>query len=89
MCLPELLFIGRRLREHRRPAGEISGDGPMPKDVSQPIAKLRPDVRNPFVGGTAMRTRIAAIFDERDVGIERTEDVIVCGVYGPLEPIAR
>ena len=58
----------------------------MPKDVAQPIAKLISELGDPLVGGATVRTRVAAVFHQRDAGVRRSQRMVVRVIHRPIEP---
>ncbi|WP_425450284.1 hypothetical protein [Virgifigura deserti] len=60
----------------------------MPKDIAHAITELIADLGDPVVRRPAVRARITAILDERDLSIGRAENMIGCLVHRTIEPIA-
>ena len=88
--LPEPLRIIGALDElGGAPRDVAAGQRPMPEHVAQALAEIVADLADLFVGRPAVRTRVAAVLDERDLGVGGTEDVIVGDVHGPIEPITQ
>ena len=86
--VPELLRSLRTLDELRSAASDVAaGDGPVPENVSQPLSKLVADLGDSLVRRATVGTVVAAVLDERDGRLLRSEHVIARRVYGPIETV--
>ena len=85
---PEPLWILGALCQHGGAPGDVAvREWPMPKDVAQTLAQLVADLGDLLVGRPAVRARIAAVLDEGDWSIGGAEDMIVCLVHRPIQPV--
>ena len=86
--VPELLRIVGALHQLGGAARDVAaGERPMPEDVAQPIAELVAHLGDALVGRAAMRAGVAAVFDQRDLGVLGAEDVVVGVIDRAIEPI--
>ena len=84
---PERSLVGGGLRDIGRAAREITaGQRPLPKYVAQAIAEAIAQLRDLLVRSAAVGTRVAAVFDQRDVAVVGTEHMVVARVDRPVEP---
>lgn len=71
-------------------AGKFDADErPMTEDIAHPVAELIAHFGDPLVRGAAIGACVAAVFDERDGGVRRAEDVVCLVIHRPIEPIAQ
>jgi hypothetical protein len=71
---PERGLVGSGLRDVGRAAREIAaGQRPLPEDVAQAIAEAIAQLRHFLVRRAAVGTRVAAVFDQRDVAVVGAE----------------
>lgn len=69
-------------------AGEAAAlDRPVPEHVTQAIAEELVDLGDEIVRRPAVRARVAAVLDERDLGAGGAEDVIVRPDHPPVQPV--
>jgi hypothetical protein len=61
----------------------------MAKHIAQPVAELVADGGDLLIGSAAIRTGIAAIFDEGDLGVGGAENMILVLIHRAVEPVAR
>ena len=88
--VPEALGVLGALHQFGGAAGKIDADErPMAEDIAHAVAELIAHLGDPLVSRAAIGACVAAIFDERDGGVRRTENVIGLVVHWPIEPIAR
>ena len=75
---PEIAARGKRVfRQLRGMRGQQAVfERQVSVDVAQPVAEFLAQIANDSVSGMAVLTRIAAILDQRHVGVGVTEDVI-------------
>ena len=62
------------------PRQVAAGHRSVAEHIAQALAEHVASFGNRLVGGPAMRTVIAAVFDQRDVGIFATKNMVVCGI---------
>ena len=88
--LPEALRIRGALDQLGGAARNLdAGQRPVAKDVAHAIAELIAHFRDPLVRRAAIGACVAAIFDQRDGGVRRTEDMVGLVIHRPIKPIAR
>ncbi len=88
MCAPEHVFVGCRFRLHRGAPRELAaGNRSLSKHVSDPVAESVAKPRHLLVCGSTVRTGVAAVLDEGQVGAVGAEDVVVLLVDRPVEPV--
>ena len=89
MRAPELAALGGALGKlgggYRKLA---SRQRPVPEHVRQAIAEFVPKVDDALMRGAAMRTGVAAIFDERDRSVGIAEDMVFLGIDRRIEPLS-
>ena len=61
----------------------------MPEGVADAVAEFVARLRDELVGGPAVRARVAAVLDERDLGIGRAEHVVRLVVHRTVEAAGR
>src|SRR5512138_3873927 len=87
MRAPELLRISGPFNKLCGPPGNIAaGQWAMAEHVAQAFAVPVPDRGDLVVGRTAIGAGIAAIFDERKLGVGRPQDVVMGSINGTVEP---
>jgi hypothetical protein len=75
------------LHQLRRATRDFAArDRPVPVYVAHTVAEAVADVGDALVGGAAVPAVVAAVFDQRDIGIGRTQDMVVCLVDRAIEP---
>ena len=57
----------------------------MPKHMAQPIPEVVSKLGNFLVGRSAVRARVAAVLDERDLRMGGPEDMVVSLVHWAVE----
>ena len=88
MRLPEPLRIVGPLDQLGGAPGEVAAaDRPMAEDVAQAIAELVANLGDLLVGGPAVGTVVAAVLDQRDLGVGGTQHMVVGLVDRTIEPI--
>ncbi len=86
---PEARLVGGGLRQFgRAPCKIVARNGSLPKRIPEPIAQPRAHFGDALVGDAAVRTRVAAVFHEHDLGALRSEAVVVLAIDRPVETIA-
>ena len=74
---PERRVVLRGLDELGGAAGDVAaGQRLVAEDVAQPVAELGASLDDVLVGGAAVGTGVAAVLDQRDLGLGRPEDVV-------------
>jgi hypothetical protein len=69
-------------------AGDITPrHGAVTKYVAQTTAEPVAHLDDALVRGAGGLIGVAAVFDQRDLGIRRTQDMVVRLVHGPVEPV--
>ena len=87
--VPETLRVGRALDQFGRAAGKIDADErPMAENIAHAVAELIAHLRDPLIGGAAIGAGVAAVFDERDGGARRSQDMVGSVIHRPIQPIA-
>ena len=61
----------------------------MAEGVADAVAELVACLRDALVGSPAVRARIAAVLDQRDLGIGGAEDVVLLVVHRTIEAAGR
>ncbi len=70
-------------------AGELDADErPVAEDIAQAVPQLIAHFRDALVGRAAIGAGVAPVFDQRDGGVGRPENVIGLVVHRPIEPVA-
>ncbi len=60
----------------------------MPKHLTQAVAKIIAQARDHFVGRTAVRAVVAAVFDQRDFRVLRAERMVAGLINGLIKSVA-
>ena len=87
--VPEALGIGGSLHQFGGAAGKLDADErPMAEHIAHAVAELIAHFGDPLVGGAAIGAGVAAIFDQRDGGAPRSQDMVGSVIHRPIQPIA-
>jgi hypothetical protein len=85
--VPEAFGVLGPLDQFGGAAGKFDADErPMTEDIAHPVAELIAHFGDPLVRDAAIGACVAAVFDERDGGVRRGEDVVG---HRPIEPIVQ
>ena len=87
---PESLGRLRQLSERFGPKREaVVRERPVPQGLADTVVELVARLRGVLVGSPAVRSRVAAVLDERDLGIGRAEHVVRLVVDWTVEAAGR
>ena len=80
----------RQLSELGSPKREtVVPERPVPEGVADTIAELVARLRDALVGSSAVRSRVAAVLDEHDLGIGSAEHMVRLVVDRTVEAAGR
>lgn len=87
MCSPEFVGAAGAFHQFGGAPGDIAADkGAMPEDVAQAFAEATADLDEFLVRCAAVGAGVAAIFNQRDLGVRRAEYVVPTLVHRAVEP---
>ena len=66
-----------------------AGQRPVPERVEELVAEFVAQLENAVVRGATVGAGVAAVFDQLDRRVGRTEEVVGCGIGRPVEPAFR
>jgi hypothetical protein len=87
---PEPVRVGGALDQLGGAPGELAAaDRPVAEDIAQPIAELVADLGDLLVGRPAVGAAVAAVLDQRDLGVGGAKHMVVGLVHRTIEPIVQ